>query len=59
MAVRMAKWFGARAAWIDSIANAEELSMSGRLAGRYAKLWLTQWPHLAQAQGPYYAGAVL
>jgi hypothetical protein len=41
------------------MANIEDLSMSGARAGRYADLWLTQWPHLAKAEGPYYGGSVL
>lgn len=58
-ALRLGRIFGARTAWIDSIANAEELSLSGRKAGAYADLWLTQWPHLAQKAGPQHRGAVL
>jgi UDP-N-acetylglucosamine:LPS N-acetylglucosamine transferase len=50
---------GARTIWVDSFANVERLSLSGRLAGKHADLWLTQWPHLARAAGPQYAGAVL
>ncbi|GIW73864.1 MAG: hypothetical protein KatS3mg103_0386 [Phycisphaerales bacterium] len=42
---------GARTVWVDSIANVEEMSMTGRLVGPYATLWLTQWPHLAQGDG--------
>lgn len=49
----------AKTVWIDSIANVEELSLSGQMAGRYADLWLTQWPHLARDGGPTYAGAVM
>lgn len=49
-----------RTLWIDSIANAEELSMSGQKAGRFADLWLTQWEHLSNDDdGPEYAGSVL
>ena len=59
IALRLGKLLGARTIWLDSIANAEELSMSGHRIGRYADLWLTQWPHLARAQGPHYAGSVL
>lgn len=33
---------GARTIWIDSIANAEQLSSSGVAARRWADLWLTQ-----------------
>lgn len=59
IAIRLGKLFGARSVWVDSIANAEELSMSGAMAGRCADLWLTQWPHLAKRDGPHYRGAVL
>lgn len=58
-ALRFGKWFGARVVWIDSVANAEELSMSGRKAGACADLWLTQWPHLAREDGPQCFGNVL
>jgi UDP-N-acetylglucosamine:LPS N-acetylglucosamine transferase len=58
-AILLGRWFGARTIWIDSMANIEELSMSGSRAGRYADLWLTQWPHLAKAEGPHYGGSVL
>lgn len=53
----------ARTIWIDSIANVETLSGSGRRAGRIADTWLTQWPALAESNGagrsPEYWGAVL
>lgn len=67
-AIRFAKLLGARTIWIDSVANAEELSLSGREAGRHASLFLTQWPHLAiaedeggdgPARGPRHLGAVI
>lgn len=58
LAIRCAGLFGARTAWIDSVANVEELSMSGRMASTATDLCLTQWPHLAG--GPVqYLGAVL
>jgi UDP-N-acetylglucosamine:LPS N-acetylglucosamine transferase len=58
-AVRFGKWFGARTIWVDSIANAEELSLSGQMAKGKADLWLTQWPHLASEDGPQFHGRVL
>ncbi len=58
-AVLFGHLFGARTIWVDSIANVDRLSLSGELAGKHADLWLTQWPHLAKAAGPHYAGAVL
>ena len=58
-AIRFGKLFGIKTVWLDSIANAEELSMSGEKAGRHADLWLTQWEHLARESGPHYRGNVL
>jgi UDP-N-acetylglucosamine:LPS N-acetylglucosamine transferase len=50
---------GSRTVWIDSIANSERLSLSGRLARPVADAWLTQWAHLARPGGPQFWGAVL
>ena len=58
-AVRFGKWLGARVGWVDSVANAQELSMSGIKAGSFVDLWLTQWPHLAGGDGPQCFGSVL
>jgi UDP-N-acetylglucosamine:LPS N-acetylglucosamine transferase len=58
LAIQLGKLVRARGIWIDSIANCEEISMSGRRAGRIADLWLTQWPHLTTDEGPHYAGSV-
>jgi UDP-N-acetylglucosamine:LPS N-acetylglucosamine transferase len=51
--------FGARTLWLDSIANCERISGSGKLARRFADVWLTQWPHLRQESRPDHWGAVL
>lgn len=59
LAIRLGKWFGAKTLWIDSIANAEELSLSGRLAKPHADVVLTQWSHLASAGVAEYRGAVI
>jgi len=53
------KLLGARTIWIDSVANAEEVSMSGRLVRPFADVVLTQWSHLAGPQGRRFEGAVL
>lgn len=50
---------GKRTCWLDSIANIEELSLSGRKASRWSTLWLTQWKHLAKPDGPEFHGCVL
>ncbi len=60
-ALRIGKYLGCRTIWVDSIANAEELSLAGRRVQPYSDLWLTQWPHLA-GEGksrPRFMGAVL
>lgn len=59
MALAMGRLLGARTIWVDSVANAEEMSMSGRLARRFAHRWLSQWEHVAAESGAEYAGAVL
>jgi UDP-N-acetylglucosamine:LPS N-acetylglucosamine transferase len=58
LAIRFARLLKARTLWIDSVANVEELSMSGRMASEAADLCLTQWPHLAGGRIRY-VGAVL
>jgi UDP-N-acetylglucosamine:LPS N-acetylglucosamine transferase len=58
-AVMIGKLFGARTAWLDSMANVEQFSLAGRKARRWTDLWLTQWPALAHADGPSCEGSVL
>lgn len=59
-AIRLGKLLGARTIWLDSIANVEQISMTGQLVSKHADLWLTQWPHLATPeQGPRCEGSVL
>ncbi len=58
-ALMYGKFLRARTIWIDSFANADKVSLSGRLARPFADLWLTQWPHLAQPSGPEFRGSVI
>jgi UDP-N-acetylglucosamine:LPS N-acetylglucosamine transferase len=58
-AVRLGNMIGAKTIWVDSIANAQELSLSGRRLHGHADLYLTQWEHLARPDGPLYRGRVL
>lgn len=46
-AIMFGKLMGAKTIWLDSIANSETLSSSGKKAKLWADIWLTQWPHLA------------
>lgn len=58
LALFFAKKLGAKTIWIDSIANAEEMSLAGQKAREYADVWLSQWPEVAADNGASYAGAV-
>lgn len=58
-AIRLGRLLGARTIWLDSIANVEEMSMTGMLVKDKASLWLTQWSHLAGEDGPECHGSVL
>jgi len=43
----LGKILGAKVVWVDSIANVENLSLSGRIIRPFASLILTQWPNVA------------
>ncbi|MBW9261413.1 MAG: UDP-N-acetylglucosamine--LPS N-acetylglucosamine transferase [Candidatus Thiodiazotropha sp. (ex. Lucinisca nassula)] len=58
-AIVFARLLGAKTIWIDSIANAEEMSLAGKKARRWATHWITQWPELSGDDGPTYIGSVL
>lgn len=57
--ITLGRLVGARTIWIDSFANVETLSMSGKMARYLANEWLTQWKHLATPTGPFYHGELL
>lgn len=59
LAIRFAKLIGARTMFIDSIANANELSLSAHLAKRHADRLVTQWPSVAEKTGANFIGSVL
>ena len=57
-AIVLGRLAGARTLWIDSIANSERLSSSGKIARRLAHQTVTQWPGLATSDVPCW-GSVL
>lgn len=59
VALVVGKICGASTIWLDSIANVEEISLSGRMSGKWADLWLTQWQHLAHDKGPLFFGTIV
>lgn len=58
MALFAAKLLGMKTIWVDTIASAEKLSLSGRIALKFVDRLYTQWPDLS---GPkvIYAGNIL
>ncbi|MFT6315544.1 MAG: UDP-N-acetylglucosamine:LPS N-acetylglucosamine transferase [Candidatus Azotimanducaceae bacterium] len=59
LAIRIGQLVGAKGLFIDSIANAEKLSLSGELASHHADLMLTQWPALSRTRHVKYRGSVI
>jgi UDP-N-acetylglucosamine:LPS N-acetylglucosamine transferase len=44
------KLFGCRTLWVDSIANTERLSSSGRIARKIASKVISQWPDVGETE---------
>jgi UDP-N-acetylglucosamine:LPS N-acetylglucosamine transferase len=55
----LGRLMGARTLWVDSLANPEQLSSSGKMAQRIAHQTVSQWPEVAAAEGVHYWGSVL
>jgi len=51
--------FFCKTLWIDSMANAEELSFSGKVAKKIAHICLSQWEDVATTEGVGFQGRVL
>lgn len=58
-AVLFAKKLGAKTIWVDSIANVDKISLSGRKAAKHTDLFITQWEHLAKDSGAAFFGSVV
>lgn len=58
IACALARPFGVKSLWVDSIANSEVLSGSGGQAGRVCSQVVTQWPHLSAGKAQHW-GSVL
>jgi len=56
----LGKVLGAKVIWIDSIANVDQISLSGRMIRHIADLFLVQWPHLVRTYtNVEYLGSVI
>ncbi len=54
------KLLGAKVIWIDSVANVEKLSLSGRMVRYVADLLIVQWPELTDKYDKAeYVGAII
>jgi len=57
--VVLAKIFNKKSIWIDSIANAKKLSLSGELSKRFSTHTLSQWDNVSLAESVEYKGKLL
>lgn len=58
-AVLWGRLFFTKTIWVDSVANAEELSLAGKKARILAHVCLSQWEDVANKEGVGYIGSVL
>ncbi|GAB2931473.1 hypothetical protein [Rheinheimera gaetbuli] len=59
LAVMCGRLFGINTIWVDSIANAEQLSLSGKLARRISNVCCSQWEDVAIANNVMFLGRVV
>lgn len=59
VAVMLGKLLGIKTIWVDSIANVQQLSRSGRMIKSYADVVITQWETLSDGKTVLHKGAVL
>lgn len=59
MFILLGRMMGIRTLWIDSVANSERLSSSGRIAKRLAHECISQWPKVAEMEKVSYWGSVI
>lgn len=45
----VAKLFGSKLIWIDSISQIDDISMSGKLVVKFADLFFVQWPQIEKS----------
>jgi UDP-N-acetylglucosamine:LPS N-acetylglucosamine transferase len=57
-ALIIGRCFGAKAVWIDSIANFDRISLSGRIVKPFVNYHLTQWKHLESKKTIFRGGVI-
>ncbi|TCK84948.1 glycosyltransferase family protein [Albibacterium bauzanense] len=58
MAIIVGRIIGCKTIWIDSIANVDKISMSGKIALRFANIVYTQWPELVKGKIVYHGNVI-
>lgn len=58
IAILLGRLLGCRGVWVDSLASADRISMSGRLCKPFCEKFFVQWPHLA-GNGAEFHGTIL
>ena len=59
IAILLGKYLGIKTIWVDSIANVQQLSRSGRMIQPHADVVMTQWQALSDGTKVLYKGSVL
>lgn len=59
LTLALGRFFRTKNIWIDSIANVEKVSTSGKMARYVSDLYLTQWEALSTLRGPVFNGSIL
>ena len=54
-----AKLIGAKTIWVDSLANYQQLSRSGKYAKPFCNVFLTQWRNMSEKEKVSYWGSLL
>lgn len=58
IALFIGKLFGIKTIWVDSIANCEQISMSGKIATKVADIVYTQWGHLEDKKVKFFGNVL-
>jgi UDP-N-acetylglucosamine:LPS N-acetylglucosamine transferase len=54
ISITIGKILKAKTIWIESIANTQKLSASGRFAKRFSDIFIVQWPNLLTSKAKYF-----
>lgn len=58
-ALQISKLLRIKTIWLDSMANGDEMSLSGKKVKIFSDVWLTQWENVADNEGASFKGRVI